>query len=92
MTKTIERPSTPLRTRSGAPLHTRLGAPLHTRLGSRLRTTVQAGRDEGAATAEYVVATMAAVGFAGLLVIIMRSDEVRGMLTDLVRSALTIAG
>jgi hypothetical protein len=58
----------------------------------RLREVVRHGRDEGAATAEYVVATMAAVGFAGLLVLILRSDEVRGMLTDLVRSALTVAG
>lgn len=49
-------------------------------------------RDEsGAATAEYAVATMAAVAFAGLLVVIMRSDEVRGMLTDLVQRALTVA-
>jgi hypothetical protein len=58
----------------------------------RLREVVRHGRDEGAATAEYVVATMAAVGFAGLLVLILRSDEVRGMLTDLVRNALTVAG
>ena len=48
--------------------------------------------DDGAATAEYAVATMAAVGFAGLLVVILRSDEVRGILTDLVRNALTFAG
>lgn len=48
--------------------------------------------DNGAATAEYVIATMAAVGFAGLLVVIMRSDQVRGMLTDLVERALTFAG
>ena len=47
--------------------------------------------DTGAATAEYVITTMAAVAFAGLLVIIMRSDEVRGILTDLVRRALTVA-
>ena len=47
--------------------------------------------ETGAATAEYAIATMAAVGFAGLLVIIMRSDEVRQMLFDLVRSALTFA-
>jgi Flp pilus assembly pilin Flp len=47
-------------------------------------------KDEtGAATAEYAIATMAAVGFAGLLVIIMRSDEVRQILFDLVKSALT---
>ena len=45
----------------------------------------------GAATAEYAIATMAAVAFAGLLVVIMRSDEVRGILTDLVRRALTVA-
>ena len=49
-------------------------------------------REEGAATAEYAIATMAAVGFAGLLVVIMRSDAVRGMLTDLVERALTFAG
>lgn len=48
--------------------------------------------DEGAATAEYAIATMAAVGFAGLLVVIMRSDEVRGMLTDIIRTALSIPG
>ncbi len=49
------------------------------------------GDDAGAATAEYAIATMAAVAFAGLLVVIMRSDEVRGILTDLVRRALTVA-
>jgi hypothetical protein len=32
--------------------------------------------DQGAATAEYAIATMAAVGFAGLVLAIMRSDEV----------------
>jgi len=46
--------------------------------------------DTGAATAEYAVATMAAVAFAGLLVAIMRSDEVRTILTDLVQRALTV--
>jgi hypothetical protein len=46
--------------------------------------------DDGAATAEYAIVIMAAVGFAGLLVVIMRSDEVRGVLSDLVRSALTV--
>jgi hypothetical protein len=46
--------------------------------------------EAGAATAEYIVATMAAVGFAGLLIVILRGDEVRGILTDLVRSALTV--
>jgi Flp pilus assembly pilin Flp len=55
-------------------------------LGLRLRD------ERGAATAEYAIATMAAVGFASLLVVIMQSDEVRGILTDLVRTALTVGG
>ena len=46
--------------------------------------------ERGAATAEYAVATMAAVGFAGLLVVILRGNEVRGILTDLIRDALTL--
>ncbi|WP_022881454.1 DUF4244 domain-containing protein [Gryllotalpicola ginsengisoli] len=46
--------------------------------------------EAGSATAEYVVATMAAVGFAGLLVVILKGDEVRSMLTDLVHRALTV--
>nr|WP_228452406.1 DUF4244 domain-containing protein [Rathayibacter toxicus] len=50
------------------------------------------GDDEGSATAEYAIATMAAVGFAGLLVVILKGDEVRGILTDLVTRALTAAG
>lgn len=47
--------------------------------------------ERGSATAEYAIATIAAVGFAGLLVVIMRSDEVRQMLLDLVKSALTFS-
>jgi len=46
--------------------------------------------DEGSATAEYAIATMAAVGFAGLLVVILRSNEVRAMLLDIIRNALSI--
>jgi len=48
--------------------------------------------DAGAATAEYAITIMAAVGFAGLLVAILRSSEVQGILTDLVHRALTVAG
>ncbi|WP_374945970.1 DUF4244 domain-containing protein [Agreia sp.] len=48
--------------------------------------------DEGAATAEYVIATMAAVGLAGLLVMILRGDAVKEILMDLVRTALSVAG
>jgi hypothetical protein len=48
--------------------------------------------DAGAVTAEYAIATIAAVGFAALLVVVLRSDEVRGMLTDLIRHALAMPG
>jgi Flp pilus assembly pilin Flp len=61
-----------------------------TRTRRRLRRLIRS--EDGAATAEYAIATLAAVGFAGLLVVILRSDEVRGMLTDLVRNALSIPG
>lgn len=52
----------------------------------------RAGSDVGAATAEYAITILAAVGFAGLLVVILRSDAVRQMLTDLVHRALSFAG
>lgn len=72
---------------SGTPPATRCeGWSTMKKLRSRL------SRDDGAATAEYAIATMAAVGFAGLLVAILRSDEVRGMLAELVHRALTFAG
>ena len=48
--------------------------------------------DDGAATAEYAITIMAAVGFAGLLVLILRSGEVQTILTDLVRGALSFGG
>lgn len=72
-------------------VHDGLGRLGLARLGRRRLGAAESARgEEGAATAEYAVATMAAVGFAGLLIVILRSDEVRGILTDLVRSALTV--
>ncbi|MFZ4893136.1 DUF4244 domain-containing protein [Plantibacter sp. Mn2098] len=68
---------------------------------AEVRSVVRAARgtvglliheERGSATAEYAVATMAAVGFAGLLVVILKGDEVKGILTDLVRKALTANG
>ncbi|MEV4689182.1 DUF4244 domain-containing protein [Microbacterium sp. LWH3-1.2] len=73
----------------------RVVPPLTRRRAERLFAPPEAERtwadETGAATAEYAIATMAAVAFAGLLVVIMRSDEVRTILTDLVRRALTVA-
>lgn len=56
------------------------------RIWNRLR------HEAGAATAEYAIVIMAAVGFAGLLVVILRSGEVQSILTDLVQRALNSAG
>lgn len=56
------------------------------------RLSARLGDDTGSATAEYAIATMAAVGFAGLLVIILKGDEVKGILTELVTRALTYTG
>jgi len=47
-------------------------------------------RDAGMATAEYAIATLAACGFAGLLLSLMTSDEVRGLLLSIVRRALSV--
>ena len=47
-------------------------------------------RDAGTATAEYAVATPAACGFAGLLLVILRGSEVRGLLLGIVRRALAV--
>jgi len=46
--------------------------------------------DDGMATAEYAIATLAACGFAGLLVVILRSEQVRGLLTGIVERALSV--
>jgi hypothetical protein len=48
------------------------------------------GSEAGMATAEYAIATLAAVGFAGLLVFVLRSEEVRGFLLTLIRTALAL--
>lgn len=48
--------------------------------------------ERGAVTAEYAIVIMAAVAFAGLLVAIMRSGEIRAMLVELVQNALGSAG
>lgn len=56
----------------------------------RNRLSVICSGQAGTSTAEYAIATLAAVAFAGLLVVIMRSDEVRGFLLNIIRTALAI--
>lgn len=45
--------------------------------------------EDGASTAEYVIIMLAAVGFAGLLLSILRSEEVKAMLLELIRGAIS---
>ena len=44
--------------------------------------------DRGAATAEYAITILAAVGFAGVLVALLKGDEVKAILSELVHRAL----
>ncbi|PFG41896.1 uncharacterized protein DUF4244 [Isoptericola jiangsuensis] len=46
--------------------------------------------ESGLATAEYAIATIAAVGFAGLLILVLKSDTVRGLLESIITSALSV--
>ena len=63
----------------------RTASPVHSSRSRRQRRS-----EAGMATAEYAIATLAAVGFAGVLVFIMRSHEVRGFLLSLLRTALAL--
>lgn len=44
--------------------------------------------DAGMATTEYAMVTVAAAGFAGVLIALLKSEEVRGLLLGIVQSAL----
>ena len=58
------------------------------RVTRRVRTAQGTARDAGMATAEYAIATLAAVGFAGLLLVVLKGNEVKGLLSGIVRQAL----
>ena len=60
-----------------------------TRFGEVRRVLVD---EQGALTAEYAIVIMAAVAFAGVLVAIIRSEQIRKMLVDLVENALGTGG
>jgi hypothetical protein len=56
--------------------------------GKPMKKQSNAHSDRGSATAEYAIVTVAAAGFAAVLVALLKSPEVRDMLLSLVRSAL----
>lgn len=55
--------------------------------GRWLRTGWDRRNDEGMATTEYALVTVAAAAFAGVLIVLVRSDEVRELLAGILRSA-----
>lgn len=46
--------------------------------------------DRGATTAEYAITTLAACGFAALLVIILKSDPIKEAVTGIITTALKL--
>ncbi|MGN6613309.1 MAG: DUF4244 domain-containing protein [Angustibacter sp.] len=48
--------------------------------------------DHGMTTAEYAIGTLAACGFAALLVTILRGSAVRGLLLGVITKALALGG
>jgi hypothetical protein len=54
----------------------------------RRRQRSSSDHEAGMATAEYAIATLAAVGFAALLVAVLSSGEIKGLLMSLITSAL----
>lgn len=65
---------------------------IHMRRLSALWRRCRDGRDRGMSTAEYAVGTVAAAAFAGLLFKIVTSPEVRKMLLEIIRRALSLVG
>lgn len=45
--------------------------------------------ETGAQTAEYGIVTLAAVGFAGVLAVVLAGTDVQGLLLDIVKNALS---
>ena len=51
---------------------------------------LRGGHDLGMTTAEYAIGTLAACGFAALLVTILRGSVVQGLLLGLIKKALAL--
>lgn len=50
------------------------------------------GPDAGATTAEYAITTLAACGFAALLVVILKSGPIKELVTGVIQTALGLGG
>jgi hypothetical protein len=58
----------------------------------RLTRGHEALREAGMTTAEYAIGTLAACGFAALLVTILRGGVVQGLLLGIIKRALALGG
>ncbi len=79
----------------------RLASILSSRIRTRRRFRTPAVRpslarrvagERGMTTAEYAIGTLAACGFAALLVTILRGSVVQGLLLGLIKKALALGG
>ena len=70
----------------------RQGAHTRARIEEKLAFTSEAGqRDyEGSTTVEYAIGAVAAAGFAGLLLVVLKSGAVKALLQGIITSALTL--
>ena len=59
------------------------------RAGSGGDSAEERDPEEGATTVEYAIGTIAAAGFAGLLIVILKSDAVRAALESIIQEALS---
>ncbi|WP_313280161.1 DUF4244 domain-containing protein [Timonella senegalensis] len=61
---------------------------MFTSLIHRTRNRIALTKEQGLATAEYAIAMIAAAGFAGLLILVLKSDPVKELLTTIIQTAL----
>lgn len=59
---------------------------------ARARSVRGAVEDAGMATAEYAIGTLAACGFAALLVAILKGGQVKALLLGVITKALALGG
>ena len=64
----------------------------HLAVAARSRSVRGAVQDAGMATAEYAIGTLAACGFAALLVAILKGGQVKALLLGVITKALSLGG
>ena len=71
----------------------RQGAHTRARIEEELAFTseaLQGDYEEGSTTVEYAIGAVAAAGFAGLLLVVLKSGAVKALLQGIITSALTL--